>query len=163
MVLVHCNAGVSRAAAIVIGFLMNSERLNFASAYSLVKNARPAVCPNPGFMEQLHKYEEQNTKANGSIDDHDWSKGQSETICSDYTVPDAGCTLISRFAVPFHRCILKSLFLFIYFFSPRCSLFCPHFSASSLKAIWYYTDLRDDLTQEQAFPSARIKDNFSLQ
>ncbi|XP_027317226.2 dual specificity protein phosphatase 19 [Anas platyrhynchos] len=71
VVLVHCNAGVSRAAAIVIGFLMNSERLNFASAYSLVKNARPAVCPNPGFMEQLHKYEEQNTKANGSIDDHD--------------------------------------------------------------------------------------------
>ncbi|XP_035186848.1 dual specificity protein phosphatase 19 [Oxyura jamaicensis] len=71
VVLVHCNAGVSRAAAIVIGFLMNSERLSFARAYSLVKNARPAVCPNPGFMEQLHKYEEQNIKANGSIDDHD--------------------------------------------------------------------------------------------
>uniref|UniRef100_A0A8C0B5Z0 Dual specificity phosphatase 19 n=1 Tax=Buteo japonicus TaxID=224669 RepID=A0A8C0B5Z0_9AVES len=60
VVLVHCNAGVSRAAAVVIGFLMNSERLSFARAFSLVKNARPVACPNPGFMEQLHKYQEQN-------------------------------------------------------------------------------------------------------
>ncbi|CAN8174297.1 unnamed protein product [Coccothraustes coccothraustes] len=71
MVLVHCNAGVSRAAAVVIGFLMNSERLSFARAFSLVKNARPAACPNPGFMEQLHKYQEQILKANGSINSHD--------------------------------------------------------------------------------------------
>uniref|UniRef100_A0A8C2TQ98 Dual specificity phosphatase 19 n=1 Tax=Coturnix japonica TaxID=93934 RepID=A0A8C2TQ98_COTJA len=71
VVLVHCNAGVSRAAAIVIGFLMNSERLSFASAFSLVKGARPSICPNPGFMEQLHKYQEQNIKANGSINNHD--------------------------------------------------------------------------------------------
>lgn len=71
VVLVHCNAGVSRAAAVVIGFLMNSEGLSFARAFSLVKNARPAACPNPGFMEQLHKYQEENIKANGSINDHD--------------------------------------------------------------------------------------------
>ncbi|XP_010287543.1 PREDICTED: dual specificity protein phosphatase 19, partial [Phaethon lepturus] len=70
VVLVHCNAGVSRAAAVVIGFLMNSERLSFARAFSLVKNARPAACPNPGFMEQLHKYQEQNIKANGTVNDH---------------------------------------------------------------------------------------------
>uniref|UniRef100_A0A2K6KGM3 Dual specificity phosphatase 19 n=1 Tax=Rhinopithecus bieti TaxID=61621 RepID=A0A2K6KGM3_RHIBE len=31
VVLVHCNAGVSRAAAIVIGFLMNSEQTSFTS------------------------------------------------------------------------------------------------------------------------------------
>ncbi|POI28200.1 hypothetical protein CIB84_008050 [Bambusicola thoracicus] len=71
VVLVHCNAGVSRAAAIVIGFLMSSEGLSFASAFSLVKSARPSICPNPGFMEQLHKYQEQNIKANGNINDHD--------------------------------------------------------------------------------------------
>ncbi|NWU98134.1 DUS19 phosphatase, partial [Upupa epops] len=57
VVLVHCNAGVSRAAAVVIGFLMHKEGLGFASAFSQVKSARPAACPNPGFMEQLHKYE----------------------------------------------------------------------------------------------------------
>ncbi|XP_019409855.1 PREDICTED: dual specificity protein phosphatase 19 [Crocodylus porosus] len=71
VVLVHCNAGVSRAAAIVIGFLMNSEGLGFTRAFTLVKNARPAICPNPGFMEQLHKYQEYNKKANASINDHE--------------------------------------------------------------------------------------------
>ncbi|XP_028603867.2 dual specificity protein phosphatase 19 [Podarcis muralis] len=63
VVLVHCNAGVSRAAAIIIGFLMHSEGLNFSRAFSLVKNARPAICPNPGFMEQLHKYHQCNNKS----------------------------------------------------------------------------------------------------
>ncbi|KAM9305899.1 dual specificity protein phosphatase 19 [Gastrophryne carolinensis] len=57
-VLVHCNAGVSRAPAIIIGYLMYSEALNFARAFSIVKNARAAACPNPGFMEQLHKYQD---------------------------------------------------------------------------------------------------------
>ncbi|XP_005601681.1 dual specificity protein phosphatase 19 isoform X3 [Equus przewalskii] len=58
VVLVHCNAGVSRAAAIVIGFLMNSDEISFTSAFSLVKNARPSICPNAGFMEQLRTYQE---------------------------------------------------------------------------------------------------------
>ncbi|KAM6461715.1 dual specificity protein phosphatase 19 isoform 1-T1 [Liasis olivaceus] len=61
VVLVHCNAGVSRAAAIIIGFLMHSEGLNFAKAFSVVKNARPAICPNSGFMEQLQKYRQCNS------------------------------------------------------------------------------------------------------
>lgn len=58
VVLVHCNAGVSRAAAIVIGFLMNSEEISFNSAFTVVKNARPSICPNSGFMEQLRTYQE---------------------------------------------------------------------------------------------------------
>ncbi|EHB01058.1 Dual specificity protein phosphatase 19 [Heterocephalus glaber] len=58
VVLVHCNAGVSRAAAIVVGFLMNSEEISFSSAFTLVKNARPSIRPNSGFMEQLRTYQE---------------------------------------------------------------------------------------------------------
>ncbi|XP_066494853.1 dual specificity protein phosphatase 19 [Tiliqua scincoides] len=69
VVLVHCNAGVSRAAAIIIGFLMHSEGLSFPRALSLVKNARPAICPNPGFMEQLHKYHQCKNKNNGNLND----------------------------------------------------------------------------------------------
>lgn len=57
VVLVHCNAGVSRAAAIVIGFLMNSEEISFTNAFSWVKNARPSICPNAGFIEQLCIYQ----------------------------------------------------------------------------------------------------------
>lgn len=71
VVLVHCNAGVSRAAAILIGFLMRTEGLNFPQAFSLVKNARPAICPNPGFMEQLHKYQQCNAKTNGNVNDNE--------------------------------------------------------------------------------------------
>ncbi|XP_003223962.1 dual specificity protein phosphatase 19 [Anolis carolinensis] len=71
VVLVHCNAGVSRAATIVIGFLMHSEGLDFTSAFSLVKNARPAICPNPGFMEQLRKYQQLNNNKCGNLNDSD--------------------------------------------------------------------------------------------
>lgn len=56
VVLIHCNAGVSRAAAIVIGFLMTFEEMEFTRALSLVKSARPSICPNPGFVEQLRAY-----------------------------------------------------------------------------------------------------------
>jgi atypical dual specificity phosphatase len=38
--------------------LMNSEEISFTSAFSLVKNARPSICPNSGFMEQLRTYQE---------------------------------------------------------------------------------------------------------
>ncbi|XP_074159030.1 dual specificity protein phosphatase 19 [Sminthopsis crassicaudata] len=58
VVLIHCNAGVSRSAAIIIGFLMSTEKITFTSAFSLVKNARPAICPNSGFMEQLRAYQQ---------------------------------------------------------------------------------------------------------
>ncbi|KAM6946032.1 dual specificity protein phosphatase 19-like [Aplochiton taeniatus] len=53
VVLVHCNAGVSRAAAVVIGYLILRDGQPFDAAFSLVKTARPASCPNPGFTQQL--------------------------------------------------------------------------------------------------------------
>ncbi|XP_059896946.1 dual specificity protein phosphatase 19a [Gadus macrocephalus] len=56
VVLVHCNTGASRAAAVVIGYLMSCDGQPFEEALSLVKTARPACCPNPGFLEQLQRY-----------------------------------------------------------------------------------------------------------
>ncbi len=56
VVLVHCNAGVSRSASVVIGFLMSQEKMSFDEAFSAVKTARPHIQPNPGFMSQLKKY-----------------------------------------------------------------------------------------------------------
>ncbi|XP_067466774.1 dual specificity protein phosphatase 19-like isoform X2 [Thunnus thynnus] len=56
VVLVHCNAGVSRASSIVIGYLMLREGLSFDDAYSQVKLARPSIRPNPGFYQQLQSY-----------------------------------------------------------------------------------------------------------
>ncbi|XP_067303532.1 dual specificity protein phosphatase 19b [Pseudorasbora parva] len=56
VVLVHCNAGVSRSASVVIGFLMSQEKMSFDEAFSAVKTARPSIQPNPGFISQLKKY-----------------------------------------------------------------------------------------------------------
>ncbi|XP_068597819.1 dual specificity protein phosphatase 19-like [Brachionichthys hirsutus] len=56
VVLVHCNAGVSRSSSIVIGYLMLKEELSFDDAYSQVKLARPSIRPNPGFYHQLQIY-----------------------------------------------------------------------------------------------------------
>lgn len=59
VVLVHCNAGVSRSSAIAIGYLMQREGLSFGDAYSQVKLARPSVHPNRGFYQQLQSYNPQ--------------------------------------------------------------------------------------------------------
>ncbi|XP_061790275.1 dual specificity protein phosphatase 19-like isoform X2 [Nerophis lumbriciformis] len=56
VVLVHCNAGVSRSCAIVIGYLMLREGLPFDEAYRQVKLARPSCRPNPGFYRRLQSY-----------------------------------------------------------------------------------------------------------
>ncbi|XP_074551357.1 dual specificity protein phosphatase 19-like [Halichoeres trimaculatus] len=56
VVLVHCNAGVSRAPAVVIGYLMSCDGQSFDSALSMVKSARPASSPNRGFVEQLRNF-----------------------------------------------------------------------------------------------------------
>lgn len=52
-VLVHCNAGVSRSSAIVIGFLILEMKLSFEEAFALVKKARNCIKPNSGFETQL--------------------------------------------------------------------------------------------------------------
>ncbi|XP_057704696.1 dual specificity protein phosphatase 19-like isoform X2 [Corythoichthys intestinalis] len=56
VVLVHCNAGVSRSSSVVTAYLMWHEGLPFDKAYQQVKLARPSSRPNPGFLHQLQHY-----------------------------------------------------------------------------------------------------------
>lgn len=51
-VLVHCYAGISRSATIVIAYLMHTG-MDFSEAYLTVKKARPVINPNDGFLCQL--------------------------------------------------------------------------------------------------------------
>lgn len=53
VILVHCNAGVSRAASVCIGYLIMAKSMSFSSAYELVKSKRSSIQPNRGFMKQL--------------------------------------------------------------------------------------------------------------
>lgn len=52
-VFVHCNAGVSRSAAIVIAYIMKKEKFPYMQAFELLKQVRPCVRPNDGFIRQL--------------------------------------------------------------------------------------------------------------
>ena len=55
-VLVHCMAGVSRSAALVIAYLIRHEGKGFQEAYSEVKARRMVIRPNKGFLQQLKSW-----------------------------------------------------------------------------------------------------------
>ena len=56
-VLVHCQAGVSRSASVVISFLMRATGATRDSAYAMVKARRTLADPNLGFWAQLLDWE----------------------------------------------------------------------------------------------------------
>lgn len=58
-VLVHCHAGVSRSATLVLAYLMYEYHMTLDDAKALLKSKRPCTCPNRGFLLQLEAYEAQ--------------------------------------------------------------------------------------------------------
>ena len=56
-VLVHCAAGISRSATIVIAYLMKKNKWSYQEAYNFVRKKRNVICPNSGFVRQLRNYE----------------------------------------------------------------------------------------------------------
>jgi len=55
-ILVHCNAGISRSASIVLAYLLGMHFMKYEDAYQLLKTARPVIRPNNGFVQQLKQY-----------------------------------------------------------------------------------------------------------
>ena len=56
-VLVHCAAGASRSATIVIAYMMWNKQKSYEEASKIVRDKRPIVYPNTGFREQLKIFE----------------------------------------------------------------------------------------------------------
>ena len=56
-VYVHCHAGISQSATIVISFLMKKYHINADNALNMVRKSRSKVSPNDGFIDQLKLYE----------------------------------------------------------------------------------------------------------
>lgn len=76
-VLVHCAAGVSRSAAVVIGYLMRTQKRSYDEAFRHVHAIRPWVMPNSGFQMQLEEYERI------GCDLSKWTAWQNPTIDKD--------------------------------------------------------------------------------
>ena len=66
--LVHCMAGASRSATIVIAYLMWTLKMKFLDALEYTTKKRPIVYPNCGFKEQLKMFEKLLIDNNYDID-----------------------------------------------------------------------------------------------
>jgi len=58
-ILVHCQAGISRSATIVIAYIMKKNKMKMNDAYNFVHNNRRCIGPNLGFCGQLILYEQE--------------------------------------------------------------------------------------------------------
>ena len=56
-ILIHCIEGISRAPAIIAGYLMWKQNLTTQKAIELIKSKRNSIDINLGFTIQLHKWE----------------------------------------------------------------------------------------------------------
>ena len=54
---IHCFAGMSRSATIVIAYLMWKNHLKFNDAFNFVKEKRKCIEPNNGFIIQLRYFD----------------------------------------------------------------------------------------------------------
>ncbi|KAJ3313862.1 Dual specificity protein phosphatase 16 [Boothiomyces sp. JEL0838] len=58
-VLVHCQQGVSRSAALVIGYIMKTQKVTCQTAYDFVRKQAPKISPNVSLIAQLVAMEKQ--------------------------------------------------------------------------------------------------------
>ncbi|KAK9479912.1 protein-tyrosine phosphatase-like protein [Lipomyces japonicus] len=56
-VLVHCVAGISRSATVVIAYVMWKHKVSFEDALATVKSGREIANPNDSFVEQLQIFQ----------------------------------------------------------------------------------------------------------
>jgi hypothetical protein len=81
-VLVHCIAGVSRSVCMVIMHLIRNHNVCLNQAYKHIKNIRPFIHPNEGFMYQMALFEVETfgftsvagPKAGKMWDFYDWNR-----------------------------------------------------------------------------------------
>ena len=55
-IFIHCHAGISRSATILIAYLMRKNNIDCNSALNIVKNKRSIINPNTEFMKALYNY-----------------------------------------------------------------------------------------------------------
>jgi hypothetical protein len=58
-VLIHCRAGISRSATILLSYLMRQNNMTYRQALSHCRSLRSKIRPNEGFAQQLQEYEDE--------------------------------------------------------------------------------------------------------
>ena len=54
-ILIHCGAGMSRSATICLMYMIIEKKFKFSDAYTLMKQKRKCVMPNPNFRKLLEQ------------------------------------------------------------------------------------------------------------
>lgn len=80
---VHCAMGISRSATICASYLMRKYNITANQAINHIKNNRPVVNPNKGFMEQLYKLEKELKNKSTANESPDESSDESDDESSD--------------------------------------------------------------------------------
>ncbi|CAD8158336.1 unnamed protein product [Paramecium pentaurelia] len=111
-VLVHCMAGISRSAAIVISYLIEKKKMNYNQALSFVKSKRPQINPNKGFSNQLQAFVakvSQPPLSKNSRGNH-FQQNQEYYDCNHYApINRKGSAGILQQNMNFYKSITKSL------------------------------------------------------
>ena len=83
-ILVHCMAGASRSATVVIAYVMWSQKKSYDEAYKLVKGERPIITLNGGFKDQLKMFEKLLKDNDYDLNKIDFDNIKWEVKLSDY-------------------------------------------------------------------------------
>ncbi|XP_076877126.1 protein phosphatase Slingshot homolog 3 isoform X2 [Brachyhypopomus gauderio] len=89
-VLVHCKMGVSRSASTVMAFLMKQQGWGLDHALNYVRERRPIVQPNDGFLRQLQTYSGILSASKQRHSDLWRRKSKSESQQTPATMPEQG-------------------------------------------------------------------------
>ncbi|EGG21596.1 hypothetical protein DFA_01482 [Cavenderia fasciculata] len=81
-VFVHCLAGRSRSASVILGYLLMSKRLPLSQLYYTVLDRRSIILPNNGFMHQLMDFEFR-LLANRSMKSGEWTTAMLNRVKPD--------------------------------------------------------------------------------
>ena len=88
VILVHCTAGRSRSAAVVVAFFIARLGMTYDEALAAVKQVRPWVSPNAGFERQLREFE-----ANHRARDPRFLRSQGGSATASKTIKCELCRL----------------------------------------------------------------------
>ncbi|KAJ9468130.1 putative rhodanese domain-containing dual specificity protein phosphatase [Diplonema papillatum] len=89
-VLVHCRYGVSRSATLVIAYLMHHLSIPFVLAKDIVKQARPNINPNIGFVTALSQFQRDQVSIDPNVPLTSYKERLAEwSLTSSLTIPGA--------------------------------------------------------------------------